>query len=78
MVVENSIHVIKTYKVLGGVFHHWRNGHGKINGNHVLTICVALANQRIKQKPLLDANWKASDWRDYEELLLEDSFDQSE
>ena len=42
--VENSIRVIKTYKVLSGVFHHWRNGHGQINGNHVLTIYVALAN----------------------------------
>ena len=44
VVVENSICVIKTYKVLGGVFRHWRNGHGQINGNHVLTICIALAN----------------------------------
>ena len=78
MVVENSIHVIKTYKVLGGVFRHWRNGHGQINGNHVLTICIALANRRIKQKPLHTDDWKASDWRDDDELLVEDGPDQSE
>jgi hypothetical protein len=48
VVVKNSIHVIKTHKILSGVFHHWRNGKGQIDGNHVLTICVALANQRIK------------------------------
>ena len=78
MVVENSIHVIKTYKVLSGVFHHWRNGHGQINGNHVLTICIALANQRIKQKPLHADDWKASDWRNDDELLVKDSSNQSE
>ena len=78
VVVENSIRVVKTYKVLGGVFRHWRNGHGQINGNHVLSICVALANRRIKQKPLRAVNWKASDWRDDDELLLEDGSDQSE
>ena len=61
VVVENSIHVIKTYRVLGGVFHYWRNGHGQINGSHVLTICIALANQRIKQKPLRTDDWKASE-----------------
>ena len=78
VVVENSIRVIKTYKVLAGVFRHWRNGHGQINGNHVLTICIALANQRIKQKPLRTDDWKASNWRDDDELLVEDSSDQSE
>ena len=78
VVVENSIHVIKTYKVLSGVFHHWRNGHGQINGNHVLTICIALANRRIERKPLRTDDWKASDWRNDDELLVKDSSNQSE
>ena len=69
--VENSIRVIKTYKILGGVFRHWRNGKGQINGNHVLTICVALANRRINKKPLCAADWKASDFNDDDNLLLE-------
>ena len=47
VVFENSIHVIKTYKILSGVFWHWWNGKGQINGNHILTICITLANQRI-------------------------------
>ena len=77
VVVENSIRVIKTYKILGGVFRHWRNGKGQINGNHVLTICVALANQRIKKKPFRAADWKA-DFNDNDDLLLEYDSDPTE
>lgn len=76
VVVENSIRVIKTYKILSGVFRHWRNGKGQIDGNHVLTICIALANRRIKQKPLRAANWKASDHIVDFDLLAEDPPDQ--
>ena len=78
VVVENSIRVIKTYKILSGVFRHWRNGKGQINGNHILTICVALANRRIKKKPLRAANWKASDFDDDDDLLLEYDSDRTE
>ena len=77
VVVENSICVIKTFKILSGVFRHWRNGRGQINGNHILTICVALANRRIKRKPLRAADWKASDWHD-DDLLLESDSDPTE
>ena len=76
VVVENSIHVIKTFKILSSVFRHWRNGRGQINGNHVLTICVSLVNRRIKRKPLRAADWKASDFNDDDDLLLEDDSDQ--
>ena len=72
VVVENSIRVIKTFKILGGIFRHWRNGQGQINGNHVLTICVTLANRRIKRKPLRAPNWKASDHVVDFDLLAED------
>ena len=63
VVIENSICVIKTYRVLGGVYCHWRNGHGQINPNHVVTICVNLANQRILKKPLQDPGRMSKTWQ---------------
>lgn len=64
VVVENSIRVIKTFKIMSTVFRHWRYGRGQINGNDILHVCVCLANRRIKQKPLRDPNWKASHWEE--------------
>ena len=28
VVVENAIHVIKAWKIMGGIYRHWRNGKG--------------------------------------------------
>jgi hypothetical protein len=50
----------------------WRNRKGHIDGYHVLIICVALANQRIKQKPLFTTDRKASDHTVNFDLLAED------
>ena len=44
VVVENAIRTIKRYKIMSGVFRHWRGGKGQIKGDHILTICVTLAN----------------------------------
>lgn len=75
VVVENSIRVIKAFRVLGGVFRHWRKGQGQINGNNVLTICVSLANRKIKRNPLRSDNWMASDYMEAFELLANDGPD---
>ena len=71
--VENAICVIKTFKILNGVFRHWRGGKGQIKGDDVLTICVTLANRRIKENKLRGENWVASDWREMFELLAPNS-----
>jgi hypothetical protein len=63
VVVENAIRAVKSYKILAGVFRHWRYGKGQINGDNILTICVTLANRRIKRNPLRHDNWTASDWK---------------
>ena len=60
------------FKILSGVFCYWRNGKGQINGNNVLTVCVALVNRRIKQKRLHAADWKASNYDADFNLLAED------
>lgn len=77
VVVENAIRVIKVFKIVSGVFRHWRCGKGQIKGDDILTVCVTLANRKIKRKPLRDDDWMASDWRiAYRELAL-DSPDRS-
>lgn len=63
VVVENAIRVIKTYKILAGVFRHWRYGRGQIKGKHILTVCVTLANRRIKKTPLRSEDWMSPSWR---------------
>ena len=64
VIVENTIRVLKVFKIVGSVFRHWRNGHGQISIDMVVRICVALANRRIRKIGLRPLNWKASDWRD--------------
>ena len=44
VIVENSIRVVKVFKVVGSVYRHWRGGRGQINVDHVMQICVCLAN----------------------------------
>ena len=69
VVVENAIRVVKVFKILGGKFRHFRNGKGQIKEDDILTICVALANRKIKKTPLRCCDWTASDWREAFELL---------
>ena len=69
VVVENAIRVIKVFLILGGVFRHFRNGKGQIKEDDILTICVSLANRKIKKTPLRSRDWTASDWREVFELL---------
>ena len=69
VVVENAIRVVKVFTILGGVFRHFRNGAGQINEQDILTICVSLANRKIRKTPLRSCDWTASDWREVFELL---------
>lgn len=62
VVVENAIRVIKSYKILSGVFRHWRYGKGQIKGKHILTVCVTLANRKIVKTPLRRRNWMSPYW----------------
>ena len=69
VVVENSFRVVKVFKILGGIFRHFRNGKGQIQENDILTICMSLANRKIKRNPLRSHFWTASDFREMFELL---------
>lgn len=51
VVVENSLARVKQWKILKGVFRHWRNGQGQINIDDVLIVTITLANRKIKQSP---------------------------
>lgn len=78
VVVENAIRVVKVFKILGGVFRHFREGKGQIQENDILTICAGLANRKIKKNPLRSRDWTASDWREVFELLPPASPDRNE
>src|SRR6185312_11213219 len=62
VVVENSIHAIKTFKIMSTVFQHWWYGQGQIDGNDILQVCVCLANRKIRKYSLCGPDWKASHW----------------
>ena len=49
VVVENSIERVKKWKILKGIYRHWRMGNGQIDGNNVLTIAIVLSNREIKR-----------------------------
>jgi hypothetical protein len=60
---------VKAFKILGGVSCHFQNRKGKIDENHILAICMGLANRKIKKKPLHSHDWTASDFRKTYKLL---------
>jgi hypothetical protein len=60
VVVENSIRVMKTFRILGSMFCHWCDRHGQIDADDVVCIC---ANWRIKKKPLHAPDWKTKEWQ---------------
>ena len=64
VVVENAIRRVKKWKVLGGVYRHFRLGRGKIDLNHVLTIAVTLSNREIIRRPLRSDDYMAPDWQE--------------
>ena len=63
VIVENTIRVLKVFKIIGSVFRHWRNSHGQISIDQVVRICVVLTNQRIQKSNIRSPTWKASDWQ---------------
>ena len=69
VVVENSFRVVKVFKILGRIFCHFQNGKGQIQENDILTICMSLANRKIKRNPLCSHFWTASNFREMFELL---------
>jgi len=64
VVVETSIRRVKQWRILRGIYRHWRYGHGQIDGNDVLTIAVVLSNREIKASPPRPYEWLAPDWRE--------------
>ena len=47
--VENSIERVMKWKILKGIYRHWRMGKGQIDGNNVLTTATVLFNREIKR-----------------------------
>jgi hypothetical protein len=62
VVVENSIARVKQWKVLKGVFRHWRNGQGQLDIDAILTVAIVLANQKMKQRAPRPNDWVAPEW----------------
>jgi len=63
VVVETSICRVKSWKILRGVYRHWRGGNGQIDANDVLTIAVVLSNREIRSSPPRPYHWVAPDWQ---------------
>lgn len=62
VVIENVIARVKNWRIIKGVFRHWRNGNGPLNINNILMIVVALSNRQIKQNPPREDGWVAPEW----------------
>ena len=72
VVVENSIRRVKQWKVLQGVYWHWRDGKGQIPINDLLTVVVVLSNRKILKCPPRQGDWVSPEWREIFESLNED------
>jgi hypothetical protein len=65
VVVENTISRIKQWRIIKGVFRHWRNGEGQLNVDDILqVVVVVLTNRKIKQQPIRKNNWIAAQWNE--------------
>jgi hypothetical protein len=62
VVVENAIARVKQWRILKGVFRHWRNGQGQLDINSILTVAIVLANQKMKQRAPRPNDWVAPEW----------------
>jgi len=71
VVVENTIARVKQWKIMKGVFRHFRNGKGKLDINHILTIVMALTNLQIKIHPIRSSQWVFPEWLEIFETLEE-------
>jgi hypothetical protein len=69
VVVEITFHVVRVFKILGGIFHHFQNGKGQIQENNLLTIYMSLANWKIKKNPLHSPDWSSSNFHEMLELF---------
>jgi hypothetical protein len=64
VVVENTISRIKQWRIIKGVFRHWRNGEGQLNVNDILQVIVVLTNRKNKQQPIRNSDWIAPQWNE--------------
>lgn len=64
VIVENAIARVKQWKILKGVFRHFKGKNHQINLNDILTVVVALTNRQIKKQPLRKSGWIAPEWQE--------------
>lgn len=62
VVVENTIGRMKQWKILKGIFRHFRGETHQLSADSILQVVAALTNRQTKQNSIRNENWLASDW----------------